>query len=197
MALAFTLLLLVPAGAEGGQGQEDRFMTFAVNGTNGYKMVAWAIPPPPHAEAQEGALGLFLTHGKTAEVTYGVRSATVTATSIEADLSGLGRIAVTRRPTGRTRTLHAECLPGHEGREEVDRYRGTIEFHGEEGFTEIDAAAARGALGPLCGIPEGGRPPGKSLPGARLAVSREVGEDFQTSFSAVQGRPGGQDADRR
>jgi hypothetical protein len=129
--------------------------------------------------------------GRNRGVTYAVPHATVTPKKIEADLGNLGRIAVTRVPTGRTKVLRAGCLPEGKARVEIDRFEGTVEFHGEEGFTSVDATSVPGGTySSFCGIPEGGRPAGRQLPGAQLRVDREVGEESSVSLYAVQERPG-------
>jgi hypothetical protein len=132
----------------------------------------------------------FLVRGdRHAAVTY-VAPATVTGQAIDADLGKLGRISVTRVSTGRTRTAHLVCGSESTQRVKTEHYEGTIEFHGEERFTEVGATSAQLLYPPSCGIPEGGLPAGKSLPGARLSVEKEHFEQYRFDFNAVQNRPG-------
>ncbi|MDX6622347.1 MAG: hypothetical protein QOE75_279 [Solirubrobacterales bacterium] len=65
----------------------------------------------------------------------------------EAKLPGLGRIAVEFRRRGKARELPG--LPGCEGRpghKERGVFVGTINFHGERGYTEVTATRARGTI---------------------------------------------------
>lgn len=189
--LAVAVALTAPVGAAAAERQEPTVMTFAAKGTGGYKMVALVSVPPEGCEAEEGEIGLFVERGQSAGVTYAVPHATVTKKKIEADLGDLGEIAVTRVPTGRTKIVHEKCLPEGKARVEIDRFEGTIEFHGEEGFTSVDATSVPGGTySSFCGIPEGGRQAGRQLPGAQLRVDREVGEESSVSLYAVQERPG-------
>ena len=185
LVLALSLFLPVPV-----QGQEERsprITGFHLQASNGYELLALAGEAPP--EGDEGWIGLFLVRGdQRAEVTYAA-PATVTRRSIDADLGDLGRISVTRVSTERTRTVRWGCKPGKTKQVEAGRYEGTIEFHGEEGFTDVSAVSAPLDPNP-CGVgDEGGRPPGRSLPGARLAAwSGPSGQELD--FNAIQNRPG-------
>jgi hypothetical protein len=80
--------------------------------------------------------------GKGKGVTY-TAPATVTETSIQADLGALGEISVTFERSGIAAT--AKC-----GREKVSfdsgRYEGKIEFHGEEGYTDVVATSVPGSI---------------------------------------------------
>lgn len=185
--LALVTTLLLPAAV---QGEEDRPTTvtgFRLEASNGYEFLALAGEGPP--EGDEGWIGLFLIRDdQHAAVTYAA-PATVTGETIDADLGKQGRISVTRVPTGRTRTAHLVCGSESTQRVKAERYEGTIEFHGEEGFTEVGATSAPLVYSPPCGIPEGGRPAGKSLPGARLSVEKEHFEQYRFDFNAVQNRP--------
>jgi hypothetical protein len=113
---------------------------FHLQASNGYGFLALAGEAP--LEGDEGWVGLFLVRGdRHAAVTYAA-PVTVTRETIDADLGKLGRISVVRVPTGRTRTAHLVCGSESTQRVKAERYEGTIEFHGEEGFTEVDATGA-------------------------------------------------------
>jgi hypothetical protein len=158
-------------------------------------MFVVAVGPPPAIdgyappEAPKGEIGLFLA-GNHTEFTY-AGPATVTSNTIDADLGALGRISVTRVPTGRIARVRRGCKPKRRTRVALEHYEGTIEFHGEEGFTDVSATSVPRDYSGLvaCGIPEGGRPPGPSLPGARLDAELGRGED-RVELTATQGRPG-------
>lgn len=186
LVLAFGLLL--PAAVQGDDVRSPSVTGFRLEASNGYEFLALAGEAPP--EGDEGWIGLFLLNGdRHSAVTYGAPAA-VTHRTIDADLGKLGRLSVTRVPTGRTKTVRWGCEPGEKKRVEAERYEGTIEFHGEEGFTDVSAGSAPLDPNP-CGVgEERGRPPGMTLPGARLnAEKRRIGE-YGFDFNAVQNRPG-------
>jgi hypothetical protein len=188
VGLALALTLLLPTAAQGGEAQPPPTLTgFHLQASNGYEFLALAGAPP---EGGEGWIGLFLIKGdQHSAVTYAA-PATVTPKIIDADLGELGRISVTRVPTGRTKTVHWGCKPGKTKRVEAERYEGTIEFHGEEGFADVSAGSAPLDPNP-CGVGDvGGRPAGKALPGARLHAEKQRIDEYGFDFSAVQNRPG-------
>ena len=102
------------------------------------------------------------------EVTY-FAPATITETSIQANLGTLGEISVTFQRSGRPATTRC-------GKDTISfdsgRYEGKIEFHGEEGYTDAEAMSAPGSidvyLEGLCDgfASEGGGPRG----GAQLHI---------------------------
>jgi len=107
--------------------------------------------------------------GKNQEVIYKA-PATITETSIQANLGALGEISVTFQRSGTAAT--AEC--GHEKiRFDSGLYEGKIEFHGEEGYTDIVATSAPGSidyvLAEICGDFFGG-----SNGGSRHALGAEL-----------------------
>lgn len=199
--------LVLPAAAQARDEAEYKAMVFTVKGTKGFTLRGISSPPPQGPEAAleeeesegEGELGLWLERGRLEGATYALPGARVTTTKIEADLGALGKISLTRIPTGKTKTLHVDCPSGQKlrGKTQLSRFVGTIEFHGEEGFTEVAATEARGSYGPVCGIPEGSVPPGKKLPGADLLVDSVRPEregSYQADFGAVRRRPGAKTA---
>lgn len=186
------LTLLPPAAVRGDDDREPTATAFHLQASNGFSLFAVAVTPPKGPEVpegEEGDIGLFLTHGQNAGVTYAA-PAKVTPTTIDADLGELGKISLTRVPSGGTKAVHLECGSQTKVLVPAERYEGTIEFHGEEGFTDVSATSAPLVYPPPCGIPEGGRPPGKSLPGASLRAERDRFEKYGFRFNAVQTRPG-------
>jgi hypothetical protein len=187
MTLALALAMLVPAAVRGEEGQPPAVTAFRLKASNGYEFFALAGAP---AEGEEGGIAFYLRQGRRALVTYSA-PAKVSRTTIDADLGKLGKISVTRVPTGRTKRVHRGCKPGSTERVEAERYEGTIEFHGEEGFADVSATSAALEYPSICvSGEEGGRPPGKSLPGARLDVERRDSEQPRLEFDAIQRRPG-------
>ncbi len=187
--LALALILLLPATVHGGETQAVPVSGFRLQASNGYELVALAGTPAAGEEG-EGKIALYLRRGRVAFVSY-TAPATLSHTTIEADLGELGRISVTRVPTGRTKKVRQGCEPGSTRRVEAERYEGIIEFHGEEGFTDVSAASAPLEYATFCfSGEEGGGPPGKRLPGARLDVERRNDGRPRLEFDAIQRRPG-------
>jgi hypothetical protein len=100
---------------------------------------------------------------------------------------------VTRVKTGRKKTVHSPCLPGGKARVEAERYEGTIEFHGEEGFADVSATSAPLIPGVVCDAAERAKRSDGTLPGVRLDVERRrrKGHEGRIEFDAVQRHPGG------
>jgi hypothetical protein len=140
---------------------------FTVKASNGYSMFVFGSPA---RGGKPAAIGIFVI-GKRSGAIYSA-PATVTETSIQADLGALGEIAVTFHPSGQARTVRSKC-GGKPVSFDSGAYKGTIDFHGEEGFTDIEATRASGSLSflldLLCpGI--SGATGGPFLPGAELDV---------------------------
>jgi hypothetical protein len=182
--LALALTLLLPAIA---QGEDDRALVltgFELKASNGYRFI---VVTGAAAEA-EGRIGVVLARGRHTIVIYST-PAIVSPTTIDADLGTLGRISVTRVSTGRTKMVHWGCKPGSMRRVEAERYEGTIEFHGEEGFAEASATSAPFVYPKICvrtvkGIPD------KGQPGAHLDVEKRLPERYRVGFDAIQSRAG-------
>jgi hypothetical protein len=126
--------------------------SFQLAGSNGYNVIVAAAP----ARKGSGGSVSIIVAGKSQGVTY-TAPATVTETSIQADLGALGEISVTFQRSGMAAT--ARCR-----REEVSfdsgRYEGRIEFHGEDGYTDVVATSVPGSidywLAAVCGATFGG-----------------------------------------
>lgn len=116
---------------------------------------------------KRGADATYLVHGE------------VTGDHVHVDLGQLGEIDVAVRPTGRMETVGSEC--GKPTQVEGQEYVGTIAFHGEEGFTEVEASRAPLRLEPIlelvCGglTVQGTTTGGGRLPGAELRITRTGG----------------------
>jgi hypothetical protein len=141
---------------------------FRLQASNGYTLVAFGVPAH---EGHPGVIELILTK-KQQRVTY-TAPATVTETSIQANLGELGEISVTFQPTGQPRNVRPRCGGGSVS-VESGSYEGKIAFHGEEGYTELDATSAPGDISILlnvfCGVLEGGGRGGGPLLGAELHI---------------------------
>jgi len=98
---------------------------------------------------------------------------------------------VTFHPSGHTRTVHSHC-GGKPVSFDSGDYEGTIVFHGELGYTDVEATAAGGSVGFLpeivcLGISGVSGP--SSLPGAELNVNAR-GPRLGPHLKVVKNRPG-------
>ncbi len=121
--------------------------SFQLEGSNGYKVTMVALP---RGKGSAGSILIFVA-GKNQGVSYRA-PASVTETSIQADLGALGEVSVTFQRSGMPAT--ARCR-GQQVSFDSGRYEGKIEFHGEEGYTEVVATSVPGnidfLLAELCG----------------------------------------------
>lgn len=137
---------------------------FRLEGSNGYTL--YMVGMPAYGKRSGGLL--IYASAKGRYVKYQA-PAVVTDESIEADLGELGKVSVVFRRSGKP--ISAVC-GDREIRFDSGSYEGTISFHGEEGYTSVEATTVPGdvkfALAP-CGegdwFSEGwaGRPPGAEL----------------------------------
>ncbi|HEV7771228.1 MAG TPA: hypothetical protein VGO66_11310 [Solirubrobacterales bacterium] len=111
---------------------------FRLAASNGYILYMVGIPPRGD---RSGAL-LISASAKGKGVTYKI-PAVVTETSIQSDLGELGEISVTFH-----RSNHATTVPCGERAIRFDsgNYEGTIDFHGEEGYTTAEATTVPGNI---------------------------------------------------
>ena len=107
---------------------------FELPAGDGYTLDAVARVP---ILGSEGSLRLILS-AKGREVTY-VAPATVTETSIQANLGALGEIAVEFQRTNKP--VSVSCHQ-QEVRFDSGSWVGTIQFHGEEGYATVEATSA-------------------------------------------------------
>jgi hypothetical protein len=142
-AVAFAVLLAPAASADEPlkQGLEG---SFALKATNGYKLSALIGSTGEGngllilSVARKGGGATYLAHGE------------VTKEHVHFDLGSLGLIDLAVHQTGRKETVTPSC--GEPVSAEGLEYTGTIEFHGEGGFTEASATRARLNLKPIIDI---------------------------------------------
>lgn len=157
--------------------------SFRLQGTNGYAIVVVALKGRGSVPSS-----VRISVGKDDTGVVYTAPANVTETSIDADLGALGRISVNFHATDQLITQHPKCL-----KRDVaivgGNYEGTIAFHGEQGYTEVEATSVPGDIRPLlamlCGFTTtGGGSPNRR--GAELYV-RNLG--LGPSFSVVKASP--------
>lgn len=147
---------------------------FQVKASNGYILSVAAVPP---RAGHSGSIFIF-TSGPGGSVSYKA-PATVTETSMQADLGELGEISVTFQ--GTNRPLHVPACAKEKTRFESGHYEGTIDFHGEEGYTDVEATTAPASISVFCFGPFESGPAGPPR-GARLHVrSAALGPDLFVS----------------
>jgi hypothetical protein len=181
VATIAALVLAVPMATAVEPAPKGFLGAFELEGTNGYEL-----------------RGLIGSTGKFGEMTiivdregeeagYTVRGE-VTKENADFDLGSLGRVDVAIRPTGEMETVHPAC--GKPATVEGEEYVGSIEFHGEEGFTEASATSTPLSFKPLleivCGAVVSEGESGDHLPGAELKIERPHGPKLQVD----QNRPG-------
>jgi hypothetical protein len=184
VAVAVLALVAPAANADEplGKGLEG---SFTLKGTHGYEIKALIAS---FGEGDAGQLALFV--GKKDQQAIYIVKGTVTRESVDFDLGALGEVKATVQPTGKKETLSSECAGGEKQTIEGAEYVGTIAFHGEEGFTDVEATRAPLLLSPLtelvCGATAVGHEGGDGLRGAGLAIKRKGGP----SLKLAQNRPG-------
>lgn len=132
------LCLLVPASASAaGEEFEGVVSAFTLKGSHGYRLLV--IASSEHADGR-GELVIF-SGGPGGGVSY-FTTATVKETGIEADLGALGKIDVDYVSTGGRERVRSRC-GGDSAVFPRAGYAGAIEFHGEEGYTEVSTEQVR------------------------------------------------------
>ena len=161
--LAFALTLPAPVCATASPTAHVASAEFTVPASNGYTLdvksergqltlLAFrAVSPVAHI-ADAGSL-LPAGEGSYVSATYYAR-ATEGSEAIEADLGALGKVDVAFQPSGQTRVAHlsqkgktADCVFPRRIVRHLGTFAGTISFHGENGYTAVDVAAAPGSVG--------------------------------------------------
>ncbi|HEX5989968.1 MAG TPA: hypothetical protein VFY75_07140 [Solirubrobacterales bacterium] len=162
---------------------------FQLPASNGYSLRALSYDGDSRGE--HDSVLLFFSRKGSAALYFAQKGVEVTEESIAADLGGLGSVDLHFVPTGKAREEGPSCEPGQSVAVDSGVYEGRIDFEGEEGFTEVHAARARGSaqfvLSLLCGmsIDEGS---GGRAPGARLRVHRR-GPGGNVAFEAWKNSP--------
>lgn len=161
---------------------------FKLRSSNGYTIDLFVLRAS--AASDSAAFAFIVVRGRTGAVSY-FTPATATEGAIEADLGDLGRVAVAFNATGGTTRQRSVCNKDRAYSFASGYYEGTIDFHGEEGYTEVEALRAEGdasqALDIVCPADStSGTGPG--LPGAELRV-RTGHTNPAPSLTVVENNP--------
>lgn len=195
------LCLLAPTAAWGGDEEpEEVSMHFSLRGSHGYRILVYATSyAEDEIERQEapGEVSVFAIKGRQQFATYRA-AATVTETGLEADLGTLGRIDLDLRMSGKEGRVRAPapCNGSTEGFEK-GVYRGTFEFRGEEGFTNVRASripvSPQAIVNLICSnqfeVETEELPPGSS--GAGLGIELPGRNGGRVAFEVTKSRPDG------
>jgi hypothetical protein len=140
---------------------------FTLTGSNGYRILVLA-----DSRRADGRGEVLLFVGRRQSGVSYFAPANVTDSHIEADLGGLGHIAVQFIPSG---AVEEESACGGDPTQfEGGVYEGSIEFDGEQGYTSASATRVRAEVKPFLSLVCTGHGEGETrargLPGARLMV---------------------------
>ncbi len=183
-ALLLSLLVAVPTAAADEPLPKGAEGAFELQGTHGYEVLGIVGSTGTPGRRSSGGLILSVSR-KGDHATYFVRGE-VTKEHVHFDLGALGEIDAAVQPTGRNETVRSKR--GKSATVEGREYVGTIDFHGEEGFTNAEATRTPLRLDPLANLvcagiaiseASGGRGPGIELKvaakrGPRLTIEENV-----------------------
>jgi hypothetical protein len=136
--LALLGIALAPVRAGAVDSDLKHAFAFEVEASNGYSILAYAV----NERADGRGEVVLIVSRKQAFAVY-VAPAQLTATTVEADLGVLGGISLEVIPTGREKRSRLRCDELRTVAFEPQRYRGSFEFHGEEGYAEAATDAPR------------------------------------------------------
>ncbi len=143
-ALLVALLGAVPATAAEKKPEITGLGVFELEASNGYSLLGVAVS---EKKSGKGSIYILAKGAAGADVSY-IAPATVTPTSIHADLQSLGTVSVDLVPSGAATKVRPSC-GGKPVEYRPGTFEGTIEFHGEEGFTEAAATKTPALIQPL------------------------------------------------
>jgi hypothetical protein len=182
LAVVALAALLAPAASADETLKQGLEGSFALKATNGYKLSALIGSTGEGngllilSVAKKGGGATYLAHGE------------VTKEHVHFDLGSLGLIDLAVHQTGRKETVTPSC--GEPVPAEGLEYTGTIEFHGEEGFTEASATRARLNLKPILEIVCPGPAEGGTSNLNAAAVQLEASLKGGPKLGLAQKRPG-------
>jgi hypothetical protein len=167
--------------------QSGSSVSFRIKGSDGYSILALG---GSRRSDGRGSISLFVAR-KGESVVYAA-PATITPTTVQADLGELGSISLEFEPSGAEKTARSAC-GGKPLTYESGSYVGAVEFQGEEGFTEASVSSTPMLVKPLldlvCAQSVSGELSGRRLPGARLLVASRSPR-HELSLRLNENRPG-------
>jgi hypothetical protein len=183
LATLTLLALLAPAAGADEPLKQGLDGSFVLKATNGYKLSALI------GSTGEGDAGLLILSvaKKGSGATY-LAHGEVTKEHVHFDLGSLGAVDLAVQRTGRKETVTPAC--GEPVPAEGLEYTGTIEFHGEEGFTEASATRAQQNLKPVLDIVCPGPAEGGTSNLSAAAVQLEASLKGGPKLGLAQKRPG-------
>jgi hypothetical protein len=145
--LAVLALFALPAGVAAKPGYSveapQRQAEFKLPATNGFRVTVSAAEAQPKGRP---SVYIIASKGRRESVTYFVTSLGGEEDVIDAKLPGVGRISVRFEPTKMTREAPADNCKGRPSLVRLGLFRGTIELHGEHGYTSVDRDSAPGTI---------------------------------------------------
>jgi hypothetical protein len=187
---AVVLAALVCAGGAAGAGESSpgRVVALELQGTHGYSLLALVGVSPGK---RQGRAVVFVDRPGAA-VVYGA-PATLTETSVQADLGPVGHISLELQLSGVKRTVHSRCDKEPVSYESAT-WVGEFEFRGEEGYTTASATSLPFEVRPLldlicAGVTSELHVGGDDLPGAGLSIGSR-GKQPRVKVSARTNAPG-------
>lgn len=142
-AVALALLALAGGAAAATQSFPPGLWSFKLRGTNGYSLGVLAGARPG---SSAGEVQIFV--GGPGGRAFYQAPASVSKTTLEADLGSLGRITLRAEPSGEVRTFASSC-DASPWRYEPVSYVGEVDFRGEEGYTQASATSASLLVKPI------------------------------------------------
>jgi hypothetical protein len=162
---------------------------FRVPATHGYAIHAIAVDGD--ARGERDGLILFVTRKGEGAAYVALRGATVTETSIEAEIGRLGRVDLHFVPSGKAKSERSPCGT-RPFQIDSGRFEGRFDFEGEEEFTAAHATHAAGENRVLASFVCPGGPKGEgaggNAPGAQLQVRRR-GAHHNFELEATKNSP--------
>ena len=180
---AVVFVLAIPAGAAARPGDEVRprslHLTMSAAGTRGYEVTVYTLGHHrvTLTVAKNGQLASYMTRGK------------VSRHQVKADFGRFGKVAlrfhgkrrsfpVASRKQAKQRSKRTVCR-GRRPQREIGRFRGTIEFDGQNGYTRLAVGRLRGEVRrsyrQVCRLVPAKSKHGRH--GARAAVASSVPSD--------------------
>jgi hypothetical protein len=144
--LGALVIVLLPASAVAKPGYfvfpAHRSATIHLRGSNGYRIEVQATAARSKTRSQ-----IYVTaHNGPATVFYFAHGSLAADGSIDAHLPHVGRIALDFDPLHVHQRRIEDVCKGHPSVVERGYFRGTIQLHGERGFTTVDRSSAPGSV---------------------------------------------------